>query len=274
MLKSFIIPVLVFSSMALHARDRGGERPLTFGEHHGYLFDVTGERNKRDIEMVMLEKPKDLGPPLTEVIFNEKLSKEFQAQYQYRFGQTTTEQAINNPTRSEGYTYYTGENLTIQRYQEEQQNFAEYMSRRLIEFHVDNWAKNDPDFRPVYEVKDRISNVNVDVAKYKFKWKYNFAGPHMDLMVENPYDVEVKVRAEMSGVISSPTETIYSLGYQVTQRVRLQALHKQQDGLYQLIASRRMSKRISCSLTGSTDKRREGPTVQQDLILVGLSWSE
>src|SRR5688500_8510932 len=78
--------VLLLCLHTLASAEEGAEQSTApFGEHHGYLFDVQEERNKRDLEMVMLDKPKPAGKPLNEVIFNEKLSKEFQTQYQYRF---------------------------------------------------------------------------------------------------------------------------------------------------------------------------------------------
>jgi hypothetical protein len=267
--------ILLGSWRVAHAGEADAEdaQPV-YGAHYGYTSDVVAEKDKRDIEMVMLEEPKKKSKPLTEVIFNDKLSREFQQQYKYRFGQTQAEQVINSPGRSDEYTYYSSQNVTIQEYQKYQRQFAEYMGRRLVEFHFDNWAKNDPSFRPVYELKDRVSNLNVKVKKYKVKWKYNFAGPSMDVSVENPYHIEANLRAEMTGVISSPSEMIYSLGYPVSPRVKVAALYKQTDGLYQLVCTRVMTKHISTSLTGSIDARAEGPTVQQNLILVGFSWSE
>lgn len=274
MLKSSLIFIIVFSAMALHAEDDGEAHLKSFGKHHGYVVDVEEERNRRDIEMVMLEKPKDQGPARTQIIFNDKLSREFQQQYAYRFGQTSAEQVLNTPSRSDEYTYYTGETLTIKEYGRYQQKFAEYMVRRLTEFHVDNWAKNDADFRAVYELKDKVSNLDVKMAKYKLKWKYNFAGPTMDLKIENPYSVEAKVQMEMNGIISAPAETIVTLGYPINPRISVSALYKDYDGVYQLVGTRRMTKHISTSLTGSMDTRKEGPTVQQNLLLVGLSWNE
>lgn len=274
MLKSFLLLTLLLTSAALHAGDGARNSTPAFGLHHGYVSDVPEERSKRDIEMVMLERSKEPDRPAGQTIVNEKLSKEFQAQYQYRFGQTTSEQSINNPSRSDGYTYYTGETLTVQRYQEEQRRFGMYMGRKLIEFHVDNYAKNDPDLRPVYELKDKISNVNVKVRSYKVKWKYNFAGPNMEVVLDNPYGLELKVRAEMSGVVSAPTEMIYTVGFQVSPRVRVKALHNDWDGLTQLITTRQMTKSISCSLTASQDTKPQGRTVQQDMLLVGLAWSD
>lgn len=270
-----LLAVLLFSSLSLHAMEYDeDERPKTFGAHHGYVSDVADERSKRDVEMVMLEKRKDEPPPLSERIFNEKLSKEFVFQYQYRFGQTAIEQSINNPSRSDGYSYYTGETLTLTRYQEEQRNFAAYMGRRLTEFHIDNYAKNDPSLRPVYEMKDKISNLNMNVRKWKVKWKYNFAGPNMDVTFENPYGVEAKVRAEMTGLVSNPDEMVYTLAYPVTPRVRIKLLHNTWDGLSQFITTRQMTKSISMSFTASQDTKRQGRTVQQDLLLVGLAWSD
>lgn len=252
----------------------GDDTRAPYGSHYGYTSNPKEERNKRDIEMVMLDEPPPL-PPVRDIIFNEKLSKEFQQQYEYRFGKSQAEQVLNSPGRSDGYTYYTGQSVTLQDYQLYQRQFAEYMGRRLTEYHVDNWVKNDPQLRPVYELKDKVSNLNVEVKKgYKLNWRYNFAGPSMDATIKNPYDVDVKVRAEMSGIISSPTEYIYTLGYQLTQRVGVSALYRQMDGLYQLVFSRRMTRSIACSLTGSIDTAAAGPTVQQNLVLLGLSWAD
>jgi hypothetical protein len=246
-----------------------------FGSHHGYVTDVIEEKNKRDIEMVMLEEPKRLTRPNKNLLVNERLEQEFQRQYQYRFGQTKAEQAINSPGRTDEYLYFTGRNVTVTEYRAEQRRFAEYMARRLTEFHVDNWAKTDPGFRTVYQLKDRVSNLDVQVRKgYKVKWKYNLAGPNMEVDIENPYDIETRVRLEMAGFISKPLESILTLSYQLTPRYRLQGLIRQVDGLYQLITIRQINPHLSTSFTASIDTRPEGPTIQQNLFLVGLSWSE
>lgn len=246
-----------------------------FGSRPGYLFNVEEEKNLRVIEMVMLEKPKDDKKPLIKVIFNDKLSKEFQDQYKYRFGLTQAEQIVNNPGRDGEYTYYNSQNVTFKQYQSYQKQFGEYMARRLIEYHFDHWAKNDPAVRPVYQMKDRISNLDVKVRKgYNVKLKYNFAGPAFEVSVENPYDIEFNVVMLMNGIISSPKDIIYSLAYQLTTRVRLEALYKQTEQIKQLGATRRMTKRISASITGSSGQLPGNPSIHQDLILLGMGWSD
>lgn len=261
----------------LAAEDKGVERAEVFGGHHGYLFEVSEEKDRRDLEMVLLEKPKAGAPELQEIIFDEKLSREFQSQYAYRFGTTAAEQTMNSVSRNDNFEF-SGQNLTVLEYRERQRQFGEYMGRRLSEHHVDNWAKNDPSIRPIYEVKDKISNVNVKTeAGYKYSWQYSFAGNYMDFKVENPYKIDTKVTLQMSQAQfgpSEPEETIYSLGYQLTKKVRVSTMYKEFDGVYQIIGTRQLTPRMSTSLTGSFDKRVQGPNVQQDLVLVGVSWRD
>lgn len=246
-----------------------------FGAHPGYLFNIDDEKNMRVIEMVMLEKPKDDKKPLIKVIFNDKLSKEFQDQYRYRFGQTQAEQIVNTSGRDGEYTVYNSQNITFQQYQKYQKQFGEYMARRLVEYHFDNWAKNDPAVRPVYQMKDRISNLDVQVRKgYKLKLKYNFAGPSFQTTVENPYDIDFNVVLLMNGIISKPKDTVYTVGYQVTPRIRTEALFKQTEQISQLVVSRQMTPRISASITGSSGQLPGYPDIHQDLILLGMGWSD
>jgi hypothetical protein len=267
--------LVLFLTWSFSARAGDAEARAAYGARPGYLFDVAEEKNERDIEMVMLERPKDPPKATGRVLIDEKLSKEFQDQYKYRFGQTNAEQVINSPARDDEYVYYNNQNVTMQEYQRYQRQFGEYMGRRLVEYHFDHWAKNDPTIRPVYEMKDRISNVDVKLAKaYKVKWKYSFSGPYMEASLENPYHIEAKVQMQMTGVVSAPAEMVYSCGYPLTSRIQLAALYRQRDGLYQLVATRQMTKHLSTSLTGMMDTLAYGPAVQQNLVLVGLSWSE
>jgi hypothetical protein len=263
--------LLLFHVIVAHA---GEEQPRpVYGAHPGYLFDVDNEKNRREVEMVMLEQPKDKPKPLKEVIFNEKLSKEFQDQYRIKFGQTYAEQIVNSPSRDGDYQY-SGRTVSVQDYMKYQRQFGEYMGRRLTEFHVDNWFKNDPQLRPVYELKDKFSNLNVEFKKsYKLVWKYNLSGPSMEASLENPYDIQTRVQVLMSGLVSKPTNVIYTLGYKFTPRVSSQALYRDLEHLYQLVCSRQMSKHIIMSITGSSGFIPDIPDrIYQNLILLGFAY--
>ena len=266
--------ILVCILLPRGARAADEDARTTFGAHPGYLFNVVEEKDKRDIEMVMLEPPKENKKPLSKVIFDEKLSKEFQDQYRYRFGETNAEQVLNNPGRDDEYTYYNSTSVTVLDYQKYQRQFGEYMARRLVEYHFDNFVKSDKTLKPIYDAKDKFSNLNVQVASYKLNYKYNFAGPSMEISLDNPYNVQTKIQIMMSGIISAPVDIIYTLGYQLNPRVHLEALYKQAEQLAQVVASRRLTKHISTSVTASTGQLPSDPTFYQNLLLFGFSWTE
>lgn len=273
-MRPFALCIGIILSISAFAEEESVKPPPAYGDHYGYLFDVKEERNKRYIEMVMLERPKEPSKPKAAIV-SEKLTKEFQAQYKYRFGETQAEQTLNSVGRQDGYTYFTGQTVTLKQYQKDQRLFAEYMGRKLTEYHVDNWIKNDPDMRPVYELKDKVSNVNVKFDNgYKFEWRYNFAGPNMEAKLKNPYEIDFKVRLDMTGIISNPKETVFTFGYQFTPRVYASWVEKQWDAITQLVISRRMTPHISTYVTTLIDRSDAGLSAKQELYLIGFSWSD
>jgi len=275
-LRQLILFTLVSSAASVCVPARAAdEAAVVFGERPGYTTDIAYERNSRTHEMVMLPRPPPGAPPIAEVIFNEKLSREFQQQYEYKFGVTQAEQVINSPGRNDQYTYNTGRNATLKQYRRDQQKFGEYMARRLLEFHVDNYAKRDRSFRQVYEIKDKVSNVEVkSKTGYSVKWKYNIAGPTMDFQIKNPYEIDARVRLEMSGLVSKPNEVIYQFSYPISKRVTLSELIKQMDGTYQTVLARALTSHVAVSLSVSFDTNPQGANIQQNIYLVGLGYSE
>jgi hypothetical protein len=269
-----VLLALIFCGSLAFADDDGEPRPV-FGSHPGYLFNVGEEKTKRDVEMVMLDKPKP--PPDSKkkrVLVDEKLTKEFQTQYQYRFGTTAAEQVINNPGRDSEYTYYNNHSVTTEQYQSYQRDFGNYMIRRLAEYHIDNWFKSDPDLKPIYEMKDKLSNVSVPMKKgYKLKFKYNLAGPSFEATLDNPYDIETRLQILMTGLLT-PHEEILSLGYRLSPKVKIETLYRQYQQLTQLVLSRQITKHTSVSITGSTGQLPTDPNIHQNLALIGIGWAE
>lgn len=271
-LRALLSAILFCTGSLAFADDEDGPRRV-FGSHPGYLFNVDEEKTKRDIEMVMLDKPKPLPEKKAVVLVDEKLTKEFQQQYQYRFGTTAAEQVINNPSRDGDYTYYNNHSLTYQQYLGYQRDFGNYMIRRLVEYHVDNWFKNDPDLKPIYQAKDKLSNMNVEVkGGYKFKFKYSLSGPSLDATLENPYKVETRLQVLMKGLLT-PRDEILSLGYNLNPRWKVETLYRTLEKLTQVVISRRLSKHTSVSVTGSSGLIQD-TVIHQDLILFGIGWAE
>jgi hypothetical protein len=270
----FIVLILLCGNA--HADDEQVVARPVFGSHPGYLFNVEEEKNKRDLEMVMLPPVPPPLPVKSAPLVDEKLSREFQDQYRYRFGETQQEQVINNPGRDDEYQYYNSTSITVQVYAQYQQQFANYMLRRTLEYDVDRWFKNDPRLKPVYDVKDRFSNLDVKVKQgWKLKWKYNLAGPSMELNVENPYKIECRTQIMMTGLISTPQDIIETIGYQLAPRWHLSLVYKSAEFLEQVVVSRTITKHLSASVTASGGQIPGSyPPIYQSLLLFGVSWTE
>jgi hypothetical protein len=245
------------------------------GARPGYVFDVEAERNRHDEALVLIPPPPP-ERPLTQKLFDEKLTKDIREQYAYRFGQTAMEQTINAPTNRESEYYYSGDTtVTAQKYQEYQRSFGEYMYRRAIETQVDNYFKSQPGLKKVYEFKDRISNVNVQTQSgYKFKWAYNISGNSSTLEVENPYHIETKLRVQFKQLSTETEEETLSMSYKINELYTVSTYYKFYDGVYQLVGSRRITSSVSATLTGSTTTTESGPSVRQNIALIGISWTQ
>lgn len=255
------------------------------GSRPGYLLSVENERNLKEEEFVLVPPP----PPVPNAnlimgrpLFDARLSKEFQTKYEEKFGRTDAERIYNTNNQFALFEYPGGKQETIDAHEKNQMKFANYMMRRLTEHHVDQYAKSNPDIRPIYELKDRISNVNVQVRKgYKMRIKYSYSGNYLDVKMENPYDLDTKLSMQMSdGFGPGHVErTIFSVGYPISKKTSV-AAHQEwdQSSGTTLIGTRKLTPTLSTSLSTSvhTPVDRDDPDLKQrhDLVLLGLTWTE
>lgn len=258
---------------------------LPVGGRAGYISSVTDERKVAQEEFVVLPPP----PPvqsnlliLDRPLVDAKLSREFQAKYDEKFGRTDAERLYNSSNQFALYEYPGGKLETIDAHEHNQLTFANFMFRRLAEHHIDQYAKSNPDIRPIYELKDRIANVSVQMKKgYKMRIKYSYSGNSLDLRLENPYDVDTKVTMEMADGFgpSHVDRTIFSVGMPITKKTSV-AAHQEWDRSAgtTLIGSRKLTNTLSTSLSTSlhTPVDRDDPLLKQrhDLVLLGLTWTE
>lgn len=243
----------------------------SFGKHPGYTYDVPKERTTIDVEVVLVDPPKE-SAQLSQQIFDDRLTKEFRLRFEERFGVTSMEQSLNSPGRFDEHIYY-GESVSLNEYRDEQRRFGEYMARRLTEHHADQWAKSKPEVRPLYELKDKVTNLNVTVKKgYKMRINYSLSGGHLDLRLENPYDIDTRLRIETSGG-EDPGEVMLIMNSQITRLWSASLLFRNYDGLIQVVGSRYLGPGWYGTITGSSDSTNEGLNEKQDLFLLGMAWT-
>lgn len=248
-----------------------------WGQRPGYLDSVEQERRSRQVELTVVSAPSEDRDPLRERIFNDRLSREFQAQYEQRFGRTQAERQLFTPNRFAEYEYSSILSVSFVEDQENKQRFGEYMMRRLVEYHVDDYAKSNPSVRPVYELKDRIANVDMEVRpNYKFRFRYSYSGNYVDVFFENPLGVDTRLSLMMDPGSFGPTqinESILSLRYPLDRNITVSYHYKLEQGVWSLIGERRLSSSLSATLSGATySEGTDGEDVRQNLVLLGLSW--
>lgn len=198
--------------------------PIFGRANTGYLSSVHEERQQTFVEVYLAPPILFQGPPLEQRIFSP-LSNEFKTKYSETFG------AIDAGSLS----FQTSQGLFLEdlrvvdtELEEETRRrraFAEYMMKRLIEHHVDNYFKTDPTMRPLYEAKEKISNVQVQVSKeVRMNIRYDFSGNTLDFNVKNPW-LDSKISIEMDPSSFGPSDVIdrkFWLGKNINTQTRLQ----------------------------------------------------
>lgn len=256
------------------ARPRRADSRAKGAEHSGYIADVSAEPRQDPQTVFLVLPPAPSGPPILDRIFDAKLTREFRDRYEQQFGKTEIERIYNNPNR---FTYYSDlaslrPNVIAEDGQRRQ--FGEYMLRRLVEYHVENYAKNDPTVRPVWEAKERISNVKIEVQKFRFDVQYSLTGNFVDVKVNNPY-APGKITLQMDPTKVGPTpvnETVVSVGRNVWQDLHLATNWRVNDGVMSWVGIKNIFNGVTTSLTVTFNTNASGASPRGRAYLFGAGW--
>ena len=239
---------------------------------YGYTFDVSEEKGESIEELILVPPPaKDNKPPLKDQIFDTKLTKELRDRYEEKFGFSPVEQIHNLPDPTAFFADDFGGSRSIQEEADEEKKFGSFVMKRMTEYHADNYFKSNPTMRPVYELKERVSKIDVKVGKsFKLSAKYSLSGNYLDLKMENPYlDSKIVLEFGESGL----DDQVLVLGKRLTPSTYVETLYKNIDGIWRLTASQRIAKNLTGSLVGSTYTNGTGDSDRERLVLAGVSWS-
>lgn len=258
------------------------ELPMEVGGRSGYLSNVREERYVKEIEIVIISAPPPPANSQSIPLVDAKLSREFETRYEREFGRTDAERNVSMSNRFTFYDYPSGAQEDIISHEERKRQFAEYMLKRLAEHHVDQYFKSHRELRPIYELKDKIANVDVEVKKgYKLKLNYSYSGNYLDVKLDNPYKVATKITYQMkSGVGPSSIEkTIYSAVYPIDPLSSIGAFYEvDQDQGISLIGSRKLTSSLATTLTLTQNSLVNSDVQTQsqrhNLVLLGFTWTE
>lgn len=240
----------------------------------GYVYDVQKERKVRFYEVFLFLSPPPQKSNLRAAIFTDALSNEFQKKYHEKFGEFDFESIAYLPTK---YNLSDEHLRPIQKNEiknQERRAFAEFMTKRLTEFHVDNYFKTDPTMRVVYETKERLSNLEVKVSNsFSFNAKYGLAGNNLDLIIENPW-VDTRITLEMDPSAFGPSdvqERRLRLGRKINTKSRIELWAAEQDGAAEIAYQRTLKNNWASTWAGSTTFKAVGETPRENRLRIGFS---
>ncbi|MCE3009832.1 MAG: hypothetical protein LW875_04380 [Proteobacteria bacterium] len=252
---SGLLATLMLGSMAF-AQSRDWE---------GYTQDVSAERSQRFYEIYLFSYRPAQAADLSQKIFNP-LTSEFKLKYRETFGQVDAESISYQPANFGMLESFKGYNTAVEAENKKRKSFAEYMTKRLFEHHVDNYFKNDPTMRPVYETKEKLSNINVQVNQsFKFNFRYNLSNNTLDINTLNPW-VDSKVTLEMnprSFGPSTPLEERVWIGKTFFRKWRLQSNVANKDGVIKIESIHWLQARWTTSMGYQDTFKEVGLTTRQ-----------
>ncbi len=234
----------------------------------GYIQDVAAEKSEQFYEIYLSPPAVQTKLDLRGKIFDQKLTHEFRERYEQRFGYIDTD-SMAFADRFTNFSENRGANQDLATQNDNRKAFAEYMMKRLGEYHFDNYMKSDPTMRPVYEAKERLSNISVEVtAESKMVMNYAVADNSVELNYVNPY-VDSKLRTEMNPRQLGPGEIVENwiyIGKSLTKTVYLLTSYASKDGLAGVEVRKAYTPMLSSSVRTTTTTTAEGRTPRQSFF--------
>jgi hypothetical protein len=257
----------------------GAVDPLAKSDRHdGYISSIDEEAS--DVEtkdVVLVPQPAPASSvSLSDAIFDQKIKTELTDRYREKFGYTQAEQNLGLPLLFIENGVAQGRSVESDAARAERKTFAEFMFRRLAEHHMDKYFRSEPSLRKAWELKERISNVEVKVNdSFTIMTIYQFSGNYVTMNINNPY-LNTRFRIEMNPASFGPSEVqeaIVTFSKGVSRTVYLESHYRYYDGMLTLVGTKSLAPSMGMSLTGSTDHLPAGPNPPQSLILGGFSYT-
>lgn len=235
----------------------------------GYVADVRLEKQQKFYEVYLSPPQGEISVDYRSVIFNAQLTAEFKQRYREQFGYIDVEGMAFAANRFTRFDENRGRSQSVDELQRRRRAFAEYMMRRLAEFHVDNYFKSQPSMREVYELKERLSNVQVQVGpSFKMDVHYSFSDNSAELVVQNPY-CDSKLRIEMNPAAFGPSEVLENrlyLGKKLSGGHYLLSSLIANDGLFRLEWWNHYAFGVSTQFSVMTPFKNEGYSPRESSV--------
>lgn len=264
----FFATVAVFMGFESQAKTRAADG------RQGYTQDIESERRQEYYEIYLIPPYRETTADYRGVVFNHQLTTEFRQRYVEKFGYIDTASLNYSANRFTQLDENRGAIESVEIVNRERRLYGEYLMRRLGEWHLDNFVKSEPSVRPLYEAKERLSNVQVEMGKQtRMKMAYSFSDNSAELILENPY-CDSKLRVEMDPTQIGPgpiNENRLYIGRSLNTKTYLQTYLADKDGIGQVEIQRSFTPSFGGSVRISQPFRDEGYSVRETNLGAGLA---
>jgi hypothetical protein len=246
-----------------------------FALDSGYIQDIKAEKDEKYYEIFLFSEPPPKATNLQDKIFNQELTKEFRKKYIEQFGSIDAD-SLNY--RDPVYAGFSDDNragvIADQNSINARAAFGQYMVKRLTEWHVDHFIKDDPQMRPIYEAKEKLSHTEVKFnPETKLEAQYDLSANTMDFKLINPF-MDSKVTVYMDPSAFGPSTNIENklfLGKQLDKKTRVNVTATTNDGIASLEFLRSIRGNMSANIISSTFFKDQGISPRETHTAVGLS---
>lgn len=243
-------------------------------EHWGY-GDARKEKQSESY-VLYLEKPiwsyrADYNP------FNPKLTDELRERYRQYFGYTDAEIGISQMEYFLQNNQTTGARTEGAAYLERQKDFANYVVSRYGESLLDEYIRETKSLRPAYEVKKRVTQLELQPkeAKGRLKMHYNLSGNFLELRWIHPsYEIELTtdfIRGKLG-----PTEAqeyIWKLRKYFEKDLQLDVYHRVYAKLSDFVLSKQITSNLRIQWQTHFDLLEEEGRDGERRSYLGMSYS-
>lgn len=267
---AFIFAILVVFGIGGVSRASAEENEMG---HPGYIDDVREERTDPSSEVIIMPLPELKAPVLMNEIVPEKLSKSFVQEFRNRFGMTEYEELAIQSNRFTDVGEDEGRLVPVNEYIAKQEAFGRYMLAKLADYHVNEYLKHSSNTRTIYEVKQKLSNIEVkSESGYKYKMSYDIASNRLALTMEKEKEV---FHRSIDVNLGGTRVTTARFGYDVSKTITIKSDYAIEPEALTIQGRKALSPSLATTLTGqSFMKDQSSDTPKQDRVLVGLSWND
>ncbi len=240
----------------------------------GYSENLKPENDEVGEILYAVDSPYKNEVHYNDRIFDPTLKKDVTQRYREKFGRTEAE-IIQSRTPYLNSNFSEGASITFneQEYQAQQKSFGNYVAKRVVEYHFEKEAKDNPSLRGVYEAKQTVENASASVGQFKVRARYRIASNSILAYIKNPY-VNLEGRFEMSG----EKETVLSVSRDLGQGYSLLTDYYFVNTRWDWIGRKTITPALSVSLTYSPYRDMwvtqgvRGVEISERLIIGGLGY--